>query len=106
MKLRLLKKRRRDIPHDNMFKIKKTFRVFNERPFNLQEELDKVRKTMFRLIFALAMSLGVSPKKLAKFYDAKKMDSFAKDFHEELLKAEIKEHEKLQKALNTKTRKK
>lgn len=77
-----------------------------EGTFNLREELDKVRLTMFRLIFALAMSLKVSPKKLAKFYDEKKMDKFAKDFQEELLKTDIMEQEKLQKALNTKTRKK
>ena len=89
-----------------MFKIKKTFRVSNREPLNTQEELDKMREAMFRLIFALAMSSGVSPKKLAESYDTEKMDSFAKDFSGELLKAAVKVQERLQKELNTRTQKK
>ena len=89
-----------------MFKIKKTFRVLNEKPYNLQEELDKVRKTMFRLIFALAMSLKISPKTLSKFYDEKKMDEYASKFHEALLREEVAEQGRLEKALNKRTQKK
>ena len=78
-----------------MFKIKRTFRGLNEKPFNLQEELDKIRKTMFRLLFALAMALKITPKKLAKFYDEKKMDEYAQKFHDELLIADAKEKAKI-----------
>lgn len=67
----------------------------NQKPINIQEELDKVRKTMFRLLFALAMSLKVTPKKLAKFYDESKMDEYAKKFTEELLLADAKEKAKV-----------
>ncbi len=71
-----------------------------------KDELQTVRKTMFRMIFALAMALKVSPKKLAKFYDEKKMDKFAEDFHKELLEADKKEQERVKKALTITPRKK
>ena len=82
-----------------MFKIKRTFRVFGDKPPKLKEELDKIRKTMFRLLFALAMALKITPKKLAKFYDEKKMDNFAQDFHDELLIADDKEAVRSKKAV-------
>ena len=90
-----------------MFKFKKTIRFLNEKPINVKEELDKIRKTMFRLLFALAMALKITPKKLAKFYDEKKMDEYAQRFHDELLIADAKEKAKtLEKVKKIKPQKK
>ncbi len=89
---------------DNMFKFKRTIRYFTDNMF--KDEYTKTRKVLFQLLFALAMALRVSPKKLAKFYDEKKMDEYAQKFHDELLKADKDEKEKIKKALTIKPQKK
>lgn len=88
-----------------MFKFKKTTKFFDGKsPF--EDEVQKVKKTMFRLIFALAMSLRVTPKKLAKFFDADKVDEYARKFHDELLIVDQKEKEKIVKSLGSKVKNK
>lgn len=71
---------------------------------------ERIRKMFFKLIFALAMSVKVSPKKLAGMFDDKKTDDYAKKFHDELLLADQREQSKTEKAvkkvLKTKTQKK
>lgn len=42
------------------------------------------RKMMFRLIFALAMAMKVSPKKLASFFNVKDTDKYARDINNAL----------------------
>lgn len=84
-----------------MFKFKKTVRFFSggKEVVNLEDELDKVRKSLFQLIFALAMALKVSPSKLAKFFDEKKINEYAEKFHGALMKEDQKEQEKILKKL-------
>lgn len=77
-----------------MFKFKKTIRYGST---SFDDKLTSAKKSMFRLIFAMAMILKITPKKLAKFFDEQKMDEYAQKFHDELLLANKKEMEKLKK---------
>ncbi len=46
----------------------------------------RTRRTLFRLVFALAMSLKVKPTQLAKLFDKEKTDEYAHKFAQELKK--------------------
>lgn len=55
--------------------------------------LNDTKKTMFRLVFALAMALKVSPKKLASFFNAEDIDKYARKLNEELASMTEKQKE-------------
>lgn len=61
--------------------------------------LDDTRKQMYRLVFALASALKVTPKRLANALFTQKVDEYAAKFHQELLNVEEKNLEKLEKEL-------
>ena len=41
-------------------------------------------RPIYETMFALAMSLGITPKKLAKFLNREKVQEYAKNFSEEI----------------------
>lgn len=47
--------------------------------------LSATRKTIFRLIFALATACKVTPTKLANAYDTDKVDEYAEKFSQKLI---------------------
>lgn len=59
--------------------------------------LSATRKTMFRLMFALAMANKITPKQLAKAYDTDKLDEYASKFTQELISKGRKATEKARK---------
>lgn len=66
--------------------------------------LSATRKTIFRLIFALAMACKITPTKLANAYDTDKTDDYADKFSQKLIDKGRKMSEKA-KNQTTKTKK-
>jgi len=46
--------------------------------------MHKSKRTLYRLIFALAMATKVTPKQMAKFFDIEKTNKYARDFNKVL----------------------
>ena len=61
--------------------------------------LDEVEEVLLGTVFAVAMAMKVTPKKLAKIFDVKKLDKFALDFNEMLLEKQAKIVDKADKAV-------
>lgn len=61
--------------------------------------LNATKKTMFRLIFALAMALKITPKKIASMFSIEDTDEYARAVNEELSKRIKKETEKMRKTI-------
>ena len=53
--------------------------------------IQSTKKMMFRLVFALARALKITPKKLADSFTIKEVDEYAKDLNTELIKRVEKE---------------
>jgi len=76
-----------------MWKIKTTRQVFKKRHSH---------KSMYDIIFGLSMAVGVTPKKLAKFLNNKKILRFAEEFSKEIKNKDQKERQKLLDKMNKK----
>ena len=61
--------------------------------------LNATKKTMFRLIFALAMALKITPKKIASMFSIEDTDKYAREVNEELAKRVRKEVDKIRKVV-------
>lgn len=61
--------------------------------------LSATRKTIFRLVFALAIACKITPTKLANAFDNDKTDDYAEKFSQKLLDKGKKEAEKMKKKL-------
>ena len=68
--------------------------------------LSATRKTIFRLVFALAMASKITPTKLANAFDNDKTDDYAEKFSQKLLDKGKKQAEKMKKKLQQKKSKK
>lgn len=64
--------------------------------------LSATRKTILRLVFALAMAVKITPTKLANAYDTDKTDDFAEKFSQALIDKGKKMAEKMKKELANK----
>ena len=62
-------------------------------------KLDKLREEVLRLIFSLASTLQVSPKRLATAFSKDNADRYAEKFGEELLKIDAKIADQTEKKL-------
>jgi len=59
-------------------------------------------RSVYTILFSLAMAIGITPKKLAKFVNNEKVTKFAQDFSQELKDKDKKEQQKLVDKLNKK----
>ena len=59
-------------------------------------------KLVYNTIFSLAMAIGITPKKLAKFVNMEKITKFAQDFSKELKENDKKARKKVIDKLNKK----
>ena len=66
--------------------------------------LNRVRGSLMRLMFALAIAAKVTPTKLASAFDVDKTDHFAKKFDENLVRIADKKLAKLDKVLGIKAK--
>lgn len=66
--------------------------------------LNRVRGSLMRLVFALAISSKVTPTKLANAFSVEKTDKFAHKFDESLVRIADRKLAKLDKALGNKTK--
>ncbi len=64
----------KDLVQDNMWKTKITG-ISVER-----KSAHRSKRTLYRLIFALALAMKVTPKQMAKFFDTEKTNKYASDF--------------------------
>lgn len=68
---------------------------------NVRDEVQSVRKAFFDTVIASAMASGINAKKLAKFYNGKKIEEFAQKFNEEVGKLASKRQDELHKRIAT-----
>jgi len=59
------------------------------------------KKMMFRLVFALAMSVKISPKTLASYFTVEEMEKYAREFNSELIKRSNEEVEAIKKEVES-----
>jgi len=68
-----------------MWKTKITrFQIEKDGQLLYDSRLRKTKRTLYRLIFALAMAAKVTPKQMAKFFDIEKTNKYARDFNKVL----------------------
>lgn len=82
-----------------MIKIKKTLVRDTIYDKYIQSSLQGTKKMMFRLVFALARAVKITPKQLAESFTIKEVDEYAKDLNTELVKRVDKETEKIKSAI-------
>lgn len=64
--------------------------------------LNSAKKMMFRLAFALARAMKVTPKQLAESFTLKEVDEYANDLNKELIKRVDKETNNIKNTFKTK----
>ena len=90
-----------------MYKLKRSIKSTEEggsiRSTLLERAVGGLSKNMYKLIFAVAISNKITPKKLANAFNKKKVEEFAFKFREELnkqVKKTIEDAEKLKNKYN------
>lgn len=62
--------------------------------------LNEKARMLYETIFTLALTMKISPKKLAKAYSIEKTEKYASEFTDALYQLELKEQEKFNKVLD------
>lgn len=81
-----------------MWKLRRT----KTRILGRNDNKEQHHRPLYKVIFSLAMSLGIKPKKLVKFMDSDKVKKFAIDLSQEIKNEEKKVEKKLIDKLNKK----